>query len=292
MKHLIFFIYLYLFKGFFKNQFVNIFIVIFIISPIGLLAEDVPEKVPEKAPEKMESIVAKTIVASKGGRGEKILIQWVKDDNVKKYIIFRSIGDQKHFEKIAVTEDNSYEDLHNQKGKLLFYRVKALNVDELDDELDDELLEDLYDNFEDNKSYKGLYTRSIVPGWGQFYSDHPTRGFIYSIGFGVSSLTMIGMLIYSNYTKNKYNEGTSDFDDLWSSHETAVYVTWTFAGLATAFYIANWVDVLFFNKDFNPDYEVEVQAFNDLNPVGINFYAGSKTGKDMDRLNFELTKRF
>jgi len=53
--------------------------------------------------------------------------------------------------------------------------------------------------------YKALWRSMLVPGWGQAYSDHKTRGVI----IGVMQFSAAGVLIYQD---SKYTEALSDYN--------------------------------------------------------------------------------
>ncbi len=123
------------------------------------------------------------------------------------------------------------------------------------------------------KTAGGYYFRSIIPGWGQFYAENDTKGFVYSFAFGAAAvLTGVSALLYSN-AKNDY-EGIGRDESLDSIKNkrddydtTAKYVNISI-GLAAAVYVVHWVDALFFSK---ADFDKLIAADYKDNSSSISF---------------------
>ncbi|MCU0821239.1 MAG: hypothetical protein MUC95_02045 [Spirochaetes bacterium] len=110
----------------------------------------------------------------------------------------------------------------------------------------------------------GYYMRGIVPGWGQFYTGHNIKGWIYSGVFGV---TLIGSLVAINRfntAKKEYEdlgpgEPQSEYDSKYDAYEGAGGGAKLFLLLMSAAYVANWVDIVFFSK---PDFAAQANLMN------------------------------
>ena len=110
----------------------------------------------------------------------------------------------------------------------------------------------------------GYYLRGIVPGWGQFYSGHNIKGWIFSGVFGV---TLVGTVL----SINRYNKAKKDYEDLgpglpqseydskYDAYESAGGGAKLFLLLFSAGYVANWVDIAFFSR---PDFSGQANLMN------------------------------
>ena len=57
----------------------------------------------------------------------------------------------------------------------------------------------------------GATLRSLaLPGWGQFYNDHPFRGYLYSAAVVVEAGGIIGFNALGNAQYKKYQQNTAD----------------------------------------------------------------------------------
>ncbi|MCP4129706.1 MAG: hypothetical protein GY754_01700 [bacterium] len=99
----------------------------------------------------------------------------------------------------------------------------------------------------------GLYLRAIVPGWGQFYTEYSFRGWVFSGSFALSGGFLAWAIINQRSTANEYSSlplytSQAVFNEKWENHKAASRILLGAAILTAAVYIANWVDILFFNK--------------------------------------------
>ncbi len=117
----------------------------------------------------------------------------------------------------------------------------------------------------------GYYSRSIVPGWGQFYAGHELKGFTYAGLFVISGVVMY--FNYQNYLDKrdayKYEPiGSDQFAARRSDYQLASYLSWGSLGLMGAVYLAHWVDILFFSK---PDFSSPEKVALKQNEEGLFF---------------------
>jgi len=116
----------------------------------------------------------------------------------------------------------------------------------------------------------GYYTRSIIPGWGQFYAGHPVKGTIFLTAFA-GSLGFLGYSLYNYFDKKSAYEDQgppqSLIDKKYNEYQKAADLT-LYAGITIGVvYLLNWVDVLFFSR---PDFSAESE-YTGL-PVNKNEY--------------------
>jgi TolB-like protein len=118
------------------------------------------------------------------------------------------------------------------------------------------------------KSVNGYYTRSIVPGWGQFYAENKMKGYIYSGLFGLSCLSS-GYFVYDFFAKKSDYDGLdkrtsrSDFKDARDKYDSAALMANISFGVIGLVYIAHWADVIFFTRsDFDKLFAVDVNKSN------------------------------
>jgi TolB-like protein len=50
----------------------------------------------------------------------------------------------------------------------------------------------------------------IVPGWGQFYNDHPSRGYLYAAAVVIEAGGIIGFKVMGDAKHKKYQQNTAD----------------------------------------------------------------------------------
>jgi TolB-like protein len=110
----------------------------------------------------------------------------------------------------------------------------------------------------------GYFLRGIVPGWGQFYSGHNIKGWIFG---GVFVATLAGTIV----SVNKYNTAKKEYEDLgpglpqseydskFDAYKSAGGGAKLFLILFSAGYIVNWVDIAFFSR---PDFSGQANLMN------------------------------
>ncbi len=102
----------------------------------------------------------------------------------------------------------------------------------------------------------GYYLRGIVPGWGQFYSGHNIKGWVYAGVFVLTGAAAVINISQYNKAKDDYESlgsdySDDDFDSKYKDYEDAGNRATLFTYIWIASYVANWVDILFFSR---PDF--------------------------------------
>lgn len=137
----------------------------------------------------------------------------------------------------------------------------------------------------------GYYLRAIVPGWGQFYTGHTIKGFIYPGVFALSCVFEVLMILNYNKKKKDYDDASygttqTEFDNLYNKYKKAALWPKIGIGLIAAAYAANWLDILIFSR---PDFSAQasntpkagdifVSINTELVPVGFTLEPVTKVG--------------
>lgn len=125
----------------------------------------------------------------------------------------------------------------------------------------------------ETKTMKGYYMRAAFPGWGQYYADSHIRGYAFFGTFIASAGFTAYSFINFKSLEKKYNDvprgaPQSEFDSKFNDKKNAGNLFLYGAIFTGAVYLANWVDILFFNS---PDFG-DKTAFNaDKNFIDISF---------------------
>ncbi len=142
----------------------------------------------------------------------------------------------------------------------------------------------------------GYYLRGIVPGWGQLYSGHDTKG--YAIGG-----TFVAAAAFFGWSFMNFNAKKADYDDLgpglaqseydskYDAYKQASTIAYAALGVLGAVYLYNWIDIIFFSK---PRFTAMSQPglyFDDNNFVTMNAGYDYRDGRDYT-MSFALTHRF
>ncbi len=99
----------------------------------------------------------------------------------------------------------------------------------------------------------GYYLRGVVPGWGQYYSNHNIKGTIFLSSFAVAT----GYAAYTIYNFKKksgaydsltYNDSDNEYDKRYDETRKAADKANIALGIFSLVYIANWIDIIFFSK--------------------------------------------
>lgn len=108
---------------------------------------------------------------------------------------------------------------------------------------------------EEDESFttRGYYLRGIVPGWGQLYSGHETKGYVFMASFVVSAALMIYGIIDFNTKRDEYMDlprsaSQSEFDSKNDDKKTAGLFALSMISITGLIYAANWADLIFFNS--------------------------------------------
>ncbi|MDY6934614.1 MAG: hypothetical protein SVZ03_10395 [Spirochaetota bacterium] len=187
---------------------------------------------------------------------EELVIAWEKVENAEKYIISRSPSLTGNFTEIGTTNDTTYNDTRTEPGSVYYYKIQALSyTDEV---------------FNQSATInKDLYLRSIIPGWGQYYSGKTTKSYIFAGGFVISGGLLAWSLSNQRSKYQDYNDlhdeaDRSAYDKKWDDYEKATYLTWGMVSLLGVVYALNWIDVLFFNEiEFDQEKQLITSAAND-----------------------------
>ncbi len=103
----------------------------------------------------------------------------------------------------------------------------------------------------EQKTTTGYYLRGIIPGWGQFYSDNNTKGYIY-LGAFILASGFTGYTIYDHsQKKSAYGESglsQSEYNDRWDKYNKAADFTLYSAIALGVVYVINWADILFLSN--------------------------------------------
>ncbi len=131
-----------------------------------------------------------------------------------------------------------------------------------------------------NKDETDYYMRSIVPGWGQFYIEKTTKGYVYMSSFIISSIFTIYGIVNFEKKRNDYMDLThgtlqSEFDKKNDAKEKARKIALSGIGLTTMVYVANWIDILFFN---NPLFKKNIIGHSFFDEGNICFNMDTDTG--------------
>lgn len=97
------------------------------------------------------------------------------------------------------------------------------------------------------------YLRGAVPGWAQIYSGNKTKGKLFLSSFILSSTILVVTIYDYRKKKNNYDDLSATSTEFDKNHKKdemdSAKRRRNITGLIfTALYIANWVDVLYFNK--------------------------------------------
>ena len=112
---------------------------------------------------------------------------------------------------------------------------------------------------ESGYNYLKYYSLGVVPGLGQLYAGNRIKGCLFFGGFAA----LAGFSCYAVYDFNKKREAyedlktgsAEDFDSKYNASGKALKVVKLSFGILGAFYLYNWVDIIFFNK---PETEDEI----------------------------------
>lgn len=125
----------------------------------------------------------------------------------------------------------------------------------------------------------GYYMRGIVPGWGQFYSGHNIKGWVYGGVFAVTAIGSVVSIMKFNKAKDDYESlgpdlPQSEYDSKYDAYESAEGQAKLFMLLMGAAYVANWVDIVFFSR---PDFSEQANLMNLDRDTQFTFNTYEKT---------------
>lgn len=200
------------------------------------------------------------ITATNGKYRDRIIITWSPVKEADKYLIFK-LNVNNEYKLIETITGTSYNDKDVKEGNTYYYKIKSALSTRTSE------FSSVVSGMSGKSEY-GYYLRGFIPGWGQFYYNHDTKGCMFLGGFVLSS-GFAGYAIYDYFnTKSAYNKvplfsPRSEFKSKYNAYKNAS----TLALIATcvwgAIYMSNWVDVLFFN---DPIYPLETQQAGNVYP--------------------------
>lgn len=134
----------------------------------------------------------------------------------------------------------------------------------------------------DDYTYLKYYSLGVIPGLGQIYAGKTAKGYLFLGGF-TTLAGFSGYAIYDFTKKRKAYEnlasGTSaEYDSKYKSSENALNLVKISFGILGAFYLYNWVDIIFFSKpvkeEMIPENQfksvtINVNCQNDYNSFGL-----------------------
>lgn len=204
---------------------------------------------------------------------KKILIGEVTKVGNSIIITVRIVDVEKGTSEFAANEKAGNEDMLDKAGENITRKL-AQNIVEGNPEYSVQ-----------RKTVSGYYARSIVPGWGQFYADQDTKGYVFMGAF----VATVGYTLYSyfNFTKaekdyNDLQRGTSEseFNSKFDEKKSAGQMVFIAGGITAAVYIAHWADAIFFSKkEFDKQQASSGGAYPDyaLMVNGGRYINGDKT---------------
>ncbi len=125
----------------------------------------------------------------------------------------------------------------------------------------------------------GYWLRGIVPGWGQFYSGHNIKGWVFAGVFGVTAVMSVVGIMQFNSAKKDYEDlgpdlSQSKYDSKYDAYEKAGGRAKLYLILMGVSYVSNWVDIAFFSR---PDFSGQANLMNFDRDSYFTFNAFEKT---------------
>ncbi|MDD5223964.1 MAG: hypothetical protein PHE84_08225 [bacterium] len=95
----------------------------------------------------------------------------------------------------------------------------------------------------------GAMARSIIPGWGQFYTGHNAKGGLF-LGGAVASLTLTLLYAKNAYTAEDYYNQASPYEKKakYDEMKTDITIRNVFAGVTVGIWAVNLIDAYFDGK--------------------------------------------
>ncbi len=190
------------------------------------------------------------LTATKGAFRNRIFIKWSRVEKADSYYLFRSREFTGSYQLIKTTKNTFFKDTDVLEGVTYFYKVRT----------------GLFSRFSDFQgpvegrsgySKQIYYTFGIIPGAGQLYTNNNLKGSLFLGGFLLSSGW--GIYSYKKYIKKRdeyhslaYPASRSDFDSKYDSYKRWANIAFYSLAAWGVVYIANWLDIIFFNEVFYP----------------------------------------
>lgn len=218
----------------------------------------------------------------------KLKLEWKTVTGAEKYYVYRSLSESGSYEKIAETDNTVHIDENIDPEKAYYYKVIPWSQSGFGCESN--ILP-----CRSERTSAGLYTRTIVPGWAQYYNGRHTAGIVYASAFAFSAV-MTGLSFYlwetawQEYSELPYGTSESTFDSKYNNYRYATYSVWGFAVITAAIYILNWADILYFNNSsMNADSGVyNWSSDNKCNMLGFYLYRDNEFNENRVRVDFDV----
>lgn len=140
----------------------------------------------------------------------------------------------------------------------------------------------------------GYYMRGLVPGWGQIYSGHNIKGYVFTGAFVLSG-AFAGYSLYDFMNKRTEYDDAGDPEsatDKYDKSQKAMNTANIAMGIFAAVYAANIVDILFFSRPENNSLSshADPAKFKE-GSLAFNLYQNEDI-LNGSKINFSLGMRF
>ncbi|HPA71779.1 MAG TPA: CsgG/HfaB family protein [Spirochaetota bacterium] len=142
----------------------------------------------------------------------------------------------------------------------------------------------------------GYYLRGIVPGWGQLYSGHDTKGYVIGGTFVAAAAFFGWSFMNFNAKKADYDDlgpglAQSEYDSKYDAYQQAGKIAYVGLGVLGAVYLYNWIDIVFFSKPRFTAMNRPGLYFDDNNFVTMNAGYDPRESREYT-MSCALTHRF
>ncbi|MBP7585666.1 MAG: hypothetical protein KBA61_16605 [Spirochaetes bacterium] len=142
----------------------------------------------------------------------------------------------------------------------------------------------------------GYYLRGIVPGWGQFYTGHDTKGYAIGGTFAAAAVFFGWSFMNFNAKKANYDDlgpglAQSEYDSKYDAYKQAGTIAYVGLGILGAVYLYNWIDIIFFSRPQTMAMNRPGLYFDDNNFVTMNAGYDYQDSREYT-MSFALTHRF
>ncbi|HPV98654.1 MAG: Curli production assembly/transport component CsgG [Spirochaetes bacterium ADurb.BinA120] len=198
----------------------------------------------------------------------KILVGEINRVGKAFMITVRIVDVEKGVSEFAANEKAENEDVLDKAGAGITRKL-AQNIVEGNKEY-----------FVERKTRSGYYTRAIVPGWGQFYADRDTKGYVFLGSFALSAgFAVFSYMRYSgaadDYSSVPRGAPQSEFDSKYDAKAKAANLFMIAGGVTALVYAAHWVDFLFFSR---PEFGEKTAARGDGGPFRLDVVYSNASG--------------
>ena len=142
----------------------------------------------------------------------------------------------------------------------------------------------------------GYYLRGIVPGWGQLYTGHDTKGYVIGGSFVAAAAFFGWSFMNFNAKKGAYDDlgpglAQSEYDSKYDAYKQAGTIAYAALGVLGAVYLYNWIDIIFFSRPQATAMNRPGLYFDDNNFVTMNAGYDARESRDYT-MSLALTHRF